>query len=56
MPAGIWFWIIYVIAILFCGFLCWPFPAESRRFGGVSLIIFVLIGLLGWGVFGPPIK
>ncbi len=56
MSAGIWFWIIYVICILFCGFLYYPFGDDVRRHGGVSLIILVLIGLLGWGIFGPPIK
>lgn len=56
MPAGIWFWIVYVILILFCGVLYWPFPEPMRRHAGVSFVILVLIGLLGWGIFGPPIR
>lgn len=55
MSAGVWFWLIYVIAFLFCGMFYYPFAEDTRRHAGVSLIVFVLIGLLGWGIFGPPI-
>ena len=55
MSAGIWFWIIYVIIGLFGGF--WGFSnVTDRRWLGGGFVIFVLIGLLGWGVFGPPIR
>lgn len=58
MPAGIWFWIIYVIFVLLGGFFWWPRGSEPNRFYpfGGYLVVMVLIGLLGWGVFGPPIK
>ena len=56
MPLGILFWVIYVIAILF-GFWAnytpgqpWPF----RQFGSY-LVMWVLIGILGWQVFGPVV-
>jgi hypothetical protein len=52
MSAAIWFWIIYVIALLFCGWVMWPVGMAS----GPVVVVFVLIGLLGWGVFGAPIK
>jgi hypothetical protein len=52
MTAGIWFWILYVISILFTGYWWWPFNAER----GPSLLVYILIGLLGWGVFGAPIR
>lgn len=54
MTAGQWFWIIYVIIVVFCGVINWPF--SDRRFAGTSLAILVLLGLLGWGIFGPPIR
>jgi len=56
MSAGIWFWIIFVLVVLFGCFAYYPFGGDTRRYAGVSLAILVLIGLLGWGVFGPPIK
>jgi hypothetical protein len=52
MSAGIWFWIIYVICALFGGWLSFPFERKS----GVWLVVMILIGLLGWGIFGPPIR
>lgn len=51
-----WFWIVYVVLVLFCCFLYWPFPADSRRPAGVTLVILLLVGLLGLGIFGLPIK
>lgn len=58
MPAGIWFWIIYVIFAILGGFFWWPRgggPDRFYPFGGYMIIV-ILIGLLGWGVFGPPIR
>lgn len=55
MAAGMWFWIIYIILGLFGGFLGITYGGDRRYVGG-GLIIFVLVGLLGWGVFGPPIR
>lgn len=57
MDAGIWFWLIYVLTAL--GFIGSTRTGESWRgvwVAGGSIVIFVLLGLLGWGVFGSPIK
>ena len=53
MPLQFVFWILYLIALIF-GF--WPTgEAVSRvRLGG-NLMLFVLIGVLGWQVFGPVV-
>lgn len=60
MTADIWFWLIYVISILFGSWSIWPLGAEQgpMRFRplGAVLVLFVLIGLLGWRVFGTPLK
>jgi hypothetical protein len=55
MSAGIWFWIIYVIALVFGGGWYWRNPA-SQPFGPYALLFFVLIGLCGWGIWGAPIR
>lgn len=55
MTAGIWFWIFFVISLVFGGGWYWRNPA-SQPFGPYALIFYVLIGLLGWGVFGAPIR
>lgn len=56
MSAGVWFWIIYVIGVLLGGLFYYPWGPDCRRHIGISFIQAVLIGLLGWGIFGPPIK
>jgi hypothetical protein len=56
MTAGIWFWIIYVISLIFSGGWYWRNQATLAPFGPFSLLFFILIGLLGWGVFGAPIR
>ena len=59
MGANIWFWILYVITLIFgvWGMNPWR-PATGQPwapFGG-WLILFVLVGILGIGVFGSPIR
>lgn len=52
MTAGIWFWIIYVLSFLFTGWWWWPLTQERAPW----LVMYILIGLVGWGTFGPPIR
>lgn len=56
MNAGIWFWLLYVLTLLgFAG----AFANESWRgrwSSGSGFVVMVLLGLLGWGLFGSPIK
>lgn len=51
MTLGILFWVIYILATLFGG---WYWRVQPW-FAGVS-VGWVLIGVLGWQVFGPAIK
>lgn len=58
MQPGILFWVIYVIAILFGGWSNYeaaPNSGWQRRFGAY-LVLWLLLGMLGWQVFGPVIK
>lgn len=57
MPMGILFWTIYIIAILF-GVWSNYAPADplwTRRVGAYS-VLWLLVGILGWQVFGPAVK
>ena len=61
MSAGIWFWILYVLAVVFGGWGLYPIStAPGGRPGFVTyggpLLLYVLLGVLGWGTFGPPIR
>lgn len=54
MAAGQWFWIIFVLCAIFGGFSLYGNP-DRRWFGG-GIVVFILIGLIGWSQFGPPLK
>ena len=61
MSAGIWFWLIFVLVGIFGIFVQSPWrgpntPAYPWAPFGSWIILFILIGILGWGVFGPPIR
>ena len=52
MPKSLAFWIVFLIAVVFTSFLNWPFQRASWSW----IVIFFLIGILGWSVYGPPIQ
>ena len=54
MSAGNWFWVLYVIVALFGGYSL--YGMGDRRYFGGGIVVFVLIGLLGWSQFGPPLR
>ena len=52
MSLAFWFWVIYVVSLIFFGF-------RNRANVPVivdSIVLWVLIAILGFGVFGGPIK
>ena len=54
MAPGIWFWIIYVMVAL--GLFGLGYRDERwHGYMGPGVILFILLGLVGWGAFGPPI-
>jgi ABC-type polysaccharide/polyol phosphate export permease len=57
MTLSVLFWMIYIISILF-GF--WANYEASQplwyRRAGAYLILWVLVGILGWEVFGAAIR
>lgn len=57
MPMGYLFWTIYVIAILFGVWSNYEAgqPLWYRR-AGAYLILWILVGILGWHDFGALIK
>lgn len=54
MSMGILFWVLMIVSLIF-GFL-------GHRLGGAygpignNLLLWILLALLGWAVFGAPIK
>ncbi len=56
MPLSFVFWLIYLLALIFSIWGYYPFtPTNYRPFGG-SILLFILVGLLGWKVFGFMIQ
>lgn len=56
MPISMLFWAIYIIAIVFGFWLSYDGqPTWPRRFGGY-VVLWILVGILGWRVFGSAIK
>ncbi len=57
MSAGIWFWLIFVLCFVFHGLGEAGTIESGPKWGWPrSIVLFVLIGLLGWGIFGSPLK
>lgn len=54
MTLGILFWVLWIIALIFGLALHSGYIGGYGLIGG-SLLTFVLFGLLGWQVFGPPV-
>jgi len=58
MPKGLLFWIVMVVWLLVGVWGYWPAGGAAPAYGplGWGLVLFVLVGLLGWQVFGPPLR
>jgi len=56
MSFSLLFWILMLIWFVF-GWVYNSAPATFGPYGwwGSSLLLFILLGLLGWGVFGAPV-
>lgn len=57
MPMGILFWVLMILWLLF-GFFWHSDELRAGRYGffGGNLLLFILLGLLGWRVFGAPLQ
>jgi hypothetical protein len=55
MSKGLAFWIIMLILFVFGAWTGWSVPM-AHYYLGISFVIFVLLFLLGWQVFGFPIQ
>jgi hypothetical protein len=58
MRIGVLFWILMVVWLLFGLWWQWPSGTGAAAFGpvGGSVLLFLVIGILGWKVFGAPLR
>jgi hypothetical protein len=55
MPKGMVFWLIFIVCLLFGGWWCFGY-GDHRAYAPEYFVTFVLIGILGWGIYGPAVK
>lgn len=56
MTMRLLFWILMLLWVLLWGVTNFgPIGYQHYGLGGLNLILFLLIGLLGWKTFGKPI-
>lgn len=54
MALGLLFWVLMILTLIFGG---WQWHTGSPQWPwGNSLLVYILLGLLGWAVFGAPIR
>jgi hypothetical protein len=59
MKISLLFWILMLVWLLFGLWAYWPASsgdAMSFRPVGGNLLLFLVVGLLGWKVFGSPLQ
>ena len=58
MQIGLLYWILMLLWLLFGLAWNWPGSRWSGHYGpiGNTLLLFILLLLLGWKVFGSPIR
>jgi hypothetical protein len=54
MPKGLLFWILMILWLILGLWAVWPIT--NFGLAGGNLLLFILLGLLGWKVFGPPLQ
>jgi hypothetical protein len=58
MPLSLCFWILILFWLIFGLFTAWPGSSVyigGYGFFGHTLLLFILLVLLGWKVFGAPL-
>jgi hypothetical protein len=52
MPMGAIFWMFMILWLVFFGWTRWGGPAAAPYAWGPNILLYVLMFLLGWKVFG----
>lgn len=58
MSIGLLFWMLMILWFLFGLYVNWPTQPGPQAIGplGANLLLFILLFLLGWGIFGFVIQ
>jgi hypothetical protein len=55
MSASLLFWLLMLLWLVAFVFGNWPFKQDSIKTSAGNIVMFVLLLILGWRTFGPPI-
>lgn len=55
MTLGLCFWVLMLLWLVFGLWSNWPATGSAIRPLGGTMLLFILLVLLGWHSFGPPI-
>jgi hypothetical protein len=56
MQLGLLFWVIYVVAVIFGVWSNYVPNTPWFKAAGAYLVLWLLVGILGWEVFGPVVR
>lgn len=56
MTVALIFWIIMLVWLVFSAYSWWPSQPHPAPVWGHTILLFILFLLLGWGVFGAPVR
>ncbi len=56
MSRGLLFWILMILWVVLSVWWSWPAAGAPYYSLSLPLLLFVLLALLGWKVFGPVLK
>ncbi len=56
MSISFLFWLIWLICLIFGGVGVFRAEANGRWYGGNLFVVWILLGLIGWKLFGAPIQ
>lgn len=55
MSIGLCYWVLMLVWLVFGLWSAWPVNGPNARSAGGTLLLFILLVLIGWAQFGPPI-
>lgn len=57
MSLALIFWILMLIWVVFSAWTYWPGnPQGARLMWGNTALLFILFLILGWAIFGAPVR
>lgn len=56
MSKGFLFWLLMILWLVLSLWFYWPVGGGAYYVLGLPVLMFVLLALLGWQVFGAPVK